>query len=256
MAWSDIARVEFFQLQVLRLLATGPIKSHFALKGGCNLRFFFGSVRCSEDMDLDVSQSLETYVLREKLDQILAGPALAAALRAAALEITRVSAPKQTETTQRWKIGLRARAPGSVPLHTKVESSRRPTREQAVLEAVSFDVLAEHRMQPLLVRHYPLAAALRQKVGALVGRTVVQARDVFDIALLLAQAGRDAQDALRSEPGRLLQAAERAMGVSFDEFQSQVVAFLDPVQADMYASEDAWNALQTQVVDELERAAP
>jgi len=255
MAFADIARVELFHLHVLRLLGTGPIKSHLALKGGCNLRFFFGSVRCSEDMDLDVSQTLEAYALREKVEQILAGRALAAALRAAGLELTRVSAPKQTDTTQRWKVGMRARTPGGVPLHTKVEFSRRPTREEAVLGAVSSDVLAVHRMLPLLVRHYPLAAALRQKVGALVGRTVVQARDVFDLAVLLARAGHEARTALQSERARLPQAAERAMEVSFDQFQSGVVAFLDPAHAEMYATEDAWSALQLQVVNEFERAA-
>jgi predicted nucleotidyltransferase component of viral defense system len=254
MAASDIGRVDLFHLHVLRLLATGPIKSHLALKGGCNLRFFFGSVRCSEDMDLDVSQGLEVHALREKVDQVLSGQPLAAALRTANLELTRVSAPKQTDTTQRWKIGLRSRSGGGIELHTKVEFSRRPTREEAVLEAVSPDVLAHHQMLPLLVRHYPLAAALRQKVGALVGRTAVQARDVFDLAVLLARAGREAREALRSKPALLAQAAERAMEISFEQFQSGVVAFLDPAHADMYATEDAWNALQLQVVNELERA--
>ena len=105
MAWSDVQRVEHFHLHVLRLLATGPAKSHLALKGGCNLRFFFGSIRCSEDMDLDVGTKVETFLLREKMDRLLAGPALAASLRAADLEVTRVSAPKQTETTQRFKAG-------------------------------------------------------------------------------------------------------------------------------------------------------
>jgi predicted nucleotidyltransferase component of viral defense system len=256
MAYTDIARVELFQLHVLRLLATGPVKSHLTLKGGCNLRFFFGSVRCSEDMDLDVSQDLLAYALREKVNQVLSGQPLATALRASGLEVTRVSAPKQTDTTQRWKIGLHSRAPGSVPLHTKVEFSRRPTREEAVLEAVSPDVLSRHQLLPLLVRHYPLATALRQKVGALVGRTVVQARDVFDLAVLLARAGNVARDALQSDPVLVRQAAERAMEISFDEFQSQVIAFLDPAHASMYETEDAWAALQLQVVEALQRAAP
>jgi len=252
---SHILSIELFHLHVLRLLATGPTKSHLALKGGCNLRFFFGSVRCSEDMDLDVSRDLEPHVLREKVDQILSGPALRSALRAAGLEITRVSAPKQTDTTQRWKLGLRASAPERLPLHTKVEFSRRPTREEPVLEAVSSEVLSEHQMLPLLVRHYSLAAALRQKVGALAGRSVVQARDVFDLAVLLTRAGNTAHDALRPARTRLPQATERALDVSFDEFHSQVVAFLDPAHARMYATEEAWAALQLRVVDTLERAA-
>jgi len=46
--------VELFHLTFLRALATrGEGKQRIALKGGCNLRFYFGSVRYSEDMDLD-----------------------------------------------------------------------------------------------------------------------------------------------------------------------------------------------------------
>ncbi len=252
---SYVTQVERFHLHLLRLLATGPMKSHVVLKGGCNLRFFFHSVRCSEDMDLDVSQTLEAFALREKVEQVLSGPALHAALRTCNLEITRVSAPKQTDTTQRWKIGLRAREAAGVALHTKVEFSRRPTRDEATLEAVSPSVIANHRMLPLLVRHYPLDAALRQKVRALLGRTIVQARDVFDLALLLGHAGSGAADMLRPVRARLLQAAERAMEISFDEFQGRVVAFLDPACMEMYASREAWDVLQTQVVDRLEQAA-
>jgi hypothetical protein len=206
-------------------------------------------------MDLDVGAKVEPFALREKMDRLLAGPALAASLRAANLEITRVSAPKQTDTTQRWKVGLRARAPVGLALHTKVEFSRRAPGEEAVLEAVSPDVLSGYQLLPLLVRHYPLDAALRQKVRALVGRSVVQARDVFDLALLLTRAGPASVRALRPERARLPRAIDRAMDVSFEDFQSRVAAYLDPNHADMYASREAWDVLQAQVVDELERAA-
>ena len=255
MTWTDITRVELFHLHLLRLLATGPAKSHIALKGGSNLRFFFESVRCSEDMDLDVAPQLEPHVLRDKVDGLLGGKALAAALAAANLEITRVSAPKQTDTTQRWKIGLRARDRGGIPLHTKVEFSRRRTEERGILEPVSSEVLGRYGLLPLLVVHYPLYAALRQKVGALVGRRVVQARDVFDLAVLLARAGTEAPAALAPLRDRLLEAGERAMDVSFEDFESQVVVFLDPAHAGMYESRSAWDALQAGVVEQLERAA-
>ena len=35
---------------------------------------------------------------------------------------------------------------------------------------------------PLLLPHYPRLPAIRQKIGALAGRTEVQARDVFDLS--------------------------------------------------------------------------
>jgi hypothetical protein len=54
MGYSNRQYVELFHLLFLRQLASGEDRSLIALKGGCNLRFFFGSIRYSEDMDLDV----------------------------------------------------------------------------------------------------------------------------------------------------------------------------------------------------------
>ena len=252
---TELQRVELFHLSVLRQLCSGPDKAHIALKGGCNLRFFFGSVRYSEDLDLEVDPKLESHVVRDKFNRLLAGPALAAALGSAGMQVERVSAPKQTDTTQRWKVGLTVRGQPGTGLHTKVEFSRRPTGEEAVLESVSSDVLSVHQLLPLLVRHYPLDGALRQKVGALVGRSTVQARDVFDLAVLFSRAGERATAALRPLAASIPKAIERAMDVSFADFQGQVIAFLDPAHSPMYASRDAWNALQTQVVEALQKGA-
>lgn len=54
MATSDKQTVELFHLLFLQQLGTRLEKKLYALKGGCNLRFFFRSVRYSEDLDLDV----------------------------------------------------------------------------------------------------------------------------------------------------------------------------------------------------------
>ena len=51
---SDRETVELFHLQFVRALGAGPDKAKYAIKGGCNLRFYFGSIRYSEDLDLDV----------------------------------------------------------------------------------------------------------------------------------------------------------------------------------------------------------
>ena len=251
MAASELHLVELFHLSVLRLL---PDKAHVALKGGCNMRFFFGSVRYSHDMDLDIGRRVEPHALRERMTRLLAGPALSAALAAEGVELGAVSAPKQTETTQRWKAELVVRARRSISLHTKIEFSRRPTTEEALLEAVDPAIVGAHRLLPVLVRHYPLETALRQKVRALVGRATVQARDVFDLAVLLTRAG-GRLDALRADRATLPQAIERALDVSFDDYRGQVVAYLHPDHAEQYGSRDAWNALQMQLVSALEKAA-
>jgi predicted nucleotidyltransferase component of viral defense system len=249
---SDPQAIELFHLHFVRLLCSGPSKGSFAIKGGCNLRFFFESVRYSEDIDLDVA-GLPVHALREKVSAVLSGPALSLALRSRAMAIASVSAPKQTETTQRWKVGLSAEGLAT-PLHTKIEFSRRPTMEESKVEPIAASVLAEHQLMAFLAPHYPLAAALRQKVGALAGRSVVQARDVFDLGVLFARS-RAKVDALQSIRSVLPKAIERAMDVSYAEFKSQVASYLRPDHLDTYGSRDAWDALQMRVVDLLEKAS-
>ena len=56
--YSPKASVELFHLVFIDLLGRKVDKKHYALKGGCNLRFFFKSFRYSEDMDVDVSAAL------------------------------------------------------------------------------------------------------------------------------------------------------------------------------------------------------
>jgi predicted nucleotidyltransferase component of viral defense system len=250
---SDRQVVEFFHLQYVRLLCAGPDKHRFAIKGGCNLRFFFESVRYSEDIDLDVA-GMPVHALKEKVSKILGGPALALPLRSRGTSVAEATAPKQTETTQRWKVALSVEA-RSLPLHTKIEFSRRRTAEETAIDPVSATVLADYQLMTMLAPHYRLAAALRQKIGALVGRTTVQARDVFDLAVLLARAGGQV-DALRPLRAEVPKAIERAMDVSYGDFKSQVASYLKPEHLDEYGSRRAWEAMQAQVVDRLEKAAP
>jgi predicted nucleotidyltransferase component of viral defense system len=247
----DRQAVELFHLHFVRLLCAGPSKGRFAIKGGCNLRFFFESVRYSEDIDLDVA-GLPVHALKERVSAVLGGPALSLVLRSRGIVITSVSAPKQTETTQRWKVGFTAEG-HALPLHTKIEFSRRPSMEESKVEPIGTTVLAEHQLMPFLAPHYPLAAALRQKVAALAGRSVVQARDLFDLGVLFAKAGGSVE-ALQSIRADVTRAIERATDVSGADFKSQVASYLQPDHLDTYGSREAWDALQMQVVDLLEKA--
>lgn len=138
-------------------------------------------------------------------------------------------------------------------LRIKIEFSRSDSVEGAAFEAVSRAVLAPYGMSQVLATHYTAVAAVRQKVGALAQRTEPQARDVFDLSLLFARPDAGAARV----PTKLIRAAiENAMSLGWDEFQGQVVAYLEPAQAALYASRDSWNAIQDDVVARLEGLAP
>jgi len=244
--------VELFHLQFARLLCAGPDKDAFAIKGGCNLRFFFESVRYSEDIDLDVGQRVPVHALKERVQKILGGPALTLTLRNRGIEVGTISSPKQTETTQRWKVGLSVA--GHPVLPTKIEFSRRGTTDEAVLEPIAPSVLAEHQSMLFLAPHYPLDAAVRQKVKALADRREVQARDVFDLGGVLIPRTGDKIDLLRSVRPIIRLAMERAMTLSYADYKAQVVSYLHPDHAGSYGSPEAWDALQLRVVEYLDRA--
>ncbi len=242
---------EMFHLVFLRaLVAKGEDKRLVALKGGCNLRFFFGSVRYSEDMDLDVVV-IARETLKNKVDRLLRSPAVTAPLKAQGLTIVETSAPKQTETTQRWKVGLR-REGDELPIRTKVEFSRRDSIEGTAFEAADRDVLRPYGLTPVLAMHYTTGTAIRQKIHALAARTEPQARDVFDLSLLLARSDAAGLALDAAAKGWLADAIDHAMGISFDEYASKVAAFLEPAHTELYAERSAWNAMQEDVVARLE----
>jgi predicted nucleotidyltransferase component of viral defense system len=242
---------ELFHLVFLRaLVAKGEDKGLVALKGGCNLRFFFGSVRYSEDMDLDVVV-IAKDTLKKKVDRLLQSPAVTAPLKSHGLTIVESSAPKQTETTQRWKVGLR-RAGDELPIRTKVEFSRRDAIEGTEFAAADREVVRPYGLTPVLATHYKTATAIRQKIHALSARTEPQARDVFDLSLLLSRS--DAAELALDAAAKtwLASAIDHAMGISFDDYTSKVVAFLEPRHAEIYADRSAWEAMQEDVVARLE----
>lgn len=246
---TDRQAVEFFHLAFLHAFGARVDRSLFVLKGGCNLRFYWKSIRYSEDMDFDV-RAMSVGTLRNNVERVLEGQPLAQTLQAAGLRIASRTAPKQTDTTQRWKLSLGL--PGAT-VPTKIEFSRRRFDPGAELATVDAAVIRRHGLYPVLAQRYGLTAAFAQKVAALAGRTETQARDVFDLKLLLDQGAAPPARGIRDAVPR---AIENAMGVGYDQFAGQVLAYLEPEYQDHFRARAAWEALQDEVVRTLEGLAP
>ncbi len=252
MAIADLDRpqiIELFQVAFLDVLSHKLKQTHYVLKGGTNLRYFFSSPRCSEDMDLDISD-VEAWQLEEKVDDVLDSPQLKIILRPSGLAVVETSKPKQTETTQRWKAGIRA--PGQARLvRSKIEFSRRNGDDRHRLEAIPNEIVRPYGLRPPTVQHYLGEAATEQKILALAGRTQTQARDVFDLDLLLRRQPLEAGQ-INSE--KLKAGAGRALELPFAAFRQQVVEFLEPEAQMLYDSPAAWESMQTSVAEQLEAA--
>lgn len=245
-ALRDAQAIEFFHLAFLQVLQGRLDQANYVLKGGANLRYFFDSVRYSEGIDLDAS-GIEVGAFEEKVDGALRAPALTVLLRGGGLTVGEFSKPKQTETTQRWKVPLRLTGRDE-PLRTKIEFSRRNGDERLILEAVSGRLAAPYALRPPTVHHYLAEAATEQKIEALAGRSETQARDVFDLDLLLRR-----QPELRAPSTAELreEAAGRALELPFAAFRDQVLPFLDPEVAELYDDAASWEQIRGYVTERL-----
>jgi predicted nucleotidyltransferase component of viral defense system len=247
--WSAREAIEVFHLLFLRAFGARADRALYALKGGCNLRFFHKSIRYSEDMDLDI-RTTAVATLRNNVDRVLEAPPFLQTLRAQQIEISQVSRPKQTHTTQRWKLTLRSTAAGQ-EIPTKIEFFRRALDQGLAHEAVDPEFIRRYRLYPVLVQHYTAGAALAQKIAALALRSQTQARDIFDLKLLL-DAGAGGSPLPKEIASKLPRAVENAMSIGYDEFAGQVLAYLEPEYQDHYRARRVWEALQAQVVNALE----
>lgn len=120
---------------------------------------------------------------------------------------------------------------------------------------VDATILRHYQIPPFMVSHYGQAAAYRQKVEALASRRITQARDVFDLHLLVASGGvpevTDGNTAALAK-----RAALNAMTIGFDVFSGQVLSHMHPDTRSQYDSADVWESMVLTVVRALEEAQP
>ncbi len=250
--YTTIQYVELFHLLFLDQLGRKLDKRFYALKGGCNLRFFMKSIRYSEDMDIDirtVPPTISKDRLRSTVAGILKSKPFAQILQIHDIVISRWSEPKQTATTQRWKVGLSIHG-SNIELPTKIEFSRRGMKGNTEFEAVDPELVRNYRLSPIMVNHYDSCSAYEQKVEALVTRTSTQARDIFDLNLLL-NAGLDRKISNSRLRRRLSEAEANVMSVTFDIFKSQVLSYLPPDYQNQYNSASVWDDMVLKVVEAL-----
>jgi hypothetical protein len=250
LATAPIRLVEQFHLLFLIQLSRRVDKTRFVVKGGCNRRFFHQSRRYSE---LDLGD-VEPLVFRDKVRDVFTSRPFAQILEARSIRIDRVTEPKQTDTTQRWKVGLRVEN-AAISLPTEVECSRRGLEQGVVFGSVDANLARAYQLPPLMVSHYDAAAAFRQKVGALAGRRDTQARDVFDLHHLTA-IGESARGVEWLDPRVAERASANAMMVDFGMFKSQVLSYLPPDDQAQFDSSSVWETMVLEVVDALRKGRP
>jgi predicted nucleotidyltransferase component of viral defense system len=242
--------IEIFHLIFLRHLENKIDKTLYSLKGGCNLRFFFKSIRYSEDIDFDI-KIINKETLRHKINKLLNNNDFKNNIKHYQIEINQISEAKQTETTQRWKITLKINNI-TTTIPTKIEFSKRINFNQEETSFVPIDpeLIQKYKMYPIITNHYNLNAAFNQKINALIDRTETQARDVFDLQLLI-DAGASLKNLDLNLKNKLPIAIENLFNINFQMFKSQVVGYLSLEYQNYYNNPKIWEEMQQKIKDFL-----
>jgi hypothetical protein len=252
---SPVAARELTHLLILKELA-GLREGAVTAKGGVNLRLFFGSLRYSEDMDLDGTAD-DSAAIRRRLKGLFEDREFTRRLQRFGIRgLDPGEGPnKDTETTFRYKFGVIVG--GGVRYPTKVEVSfrKRYAADRAALEAPDPGILKTYSLDTLEVRHYVREAAVRQKIDALGGRREAQARDVFDLHVLVPNPAAEALLEFLAKGlhhDRLKEAHNRALAISYREYAGQVFEFLGAEARARYGTESMWDELRLRVATLIE----
>jgi predicted nucleotidyltransferase component of viral defense system len=252
--YSDLQIREIFHLEFLRSFGRKIKPDLYALKGGVNLRLFFNSIRYSEDMDLDV-RGAGVYFFKDCVMNILRSLGFQENLKS--FGIKQVISPaieraKQTETTQRFKVHLITSA--DVDLFTKIELSHRGMAGEAVVQAPSERILRAYKIAPVLIPHYDINSAVTHKIKALAGRTIIQARDIFDLYILSAQLNPDAAKKTIPEEGSIFSKAyDNIFEIKFEVFRDTVVSYLAVEDQAAYNNPSAWEEIRLKTAAFIEQ---
>lgn len=244
---------EAFHLAFLSILAGSADPRTFALKGGGNIRFYFGSLRFSEDIDLDTFVE-DPRIFSQKVERAFNSPSLAKLLGALGISVSHLNPKDRTATKEKWVIGLDHADVGATAF-TRVEISHRAygLEEYVVIEPVPGTVIAPY--PPLVaptIGHYQSPAAISQKTDALRDRRHTQPRDVFDLDHIFRKYPDDASPGLISNTNIDL-AIARIFELEFGQYRSKVVTFLDASVRTALDNPAAWEAMQLRVATRLER---
>ena len=256
---TDIEAREALHILVLQQIGDELKAGACILKGGVNLRLFFGSPRYSEDIDLDLDPAAQPAFV-SAVHKTLTSRRLLDRLTELGIERLEYSGrpAKNTATTVRFKLGVVNR--GAIRLPTRIEASMRDhaAGDTGVQGPADTAVTAQYLSptdKALVVSHYPLQPAVRQKLQALATRKLPQARDVFDLHVL-AKGDRATVDLTRLRnvlsTDHLREAARRTWEIGYGQFRDQVVEFLSEEDQRALGSEEAWTLRQLFVVDLIE----
>ncbi len=169
------------------------------------------------------------------------------------MRIAHLNRKEQSTTKERWTIGLAA-PEIAAPVYTRIEISYRSYGLEEYVRVERVDPSIVEPYAPLvapMIGHYLPRGAVIQEIQALSDRAATQARDVFDLDHLCRRYP-DAPASGLVPNATIDQAITNAYDLSYEDYRSGVVAFLDPAIQKSLESEEVWNTMLLRVIERLE----
>lgn len=250
---TSLQQREIFHLEFLRTLNRVLKPGSYVLKGGTNLRFFFGSVRYSEDLDIDIG-GITVSTSKDKVMEILRSPTQTTVLKPFQIEEVLppdISKAKQTATVQRFKVHLITTAGEN--LFTKIEFSRRGVEPGVKTEMVIPEITRFYKIAPIIIYHYGLETAVLQKIRALTNRKQIQARDLFDLFVLHNRVEEPTIIKNNLNKEKIVEANENILAITYKQYHDTVVTYLSESDQQHWGSETVWDEIRLKVAEFLEK---
>lgn len=239
--------IDACQMGLLRALSM-HYGARLYLKGGMAMRALFGSLRLTKDIDFERDPSLASSQLKTTVQECMGTAALAAALRAPEIAVT-----KETATTLR--LVLRAKLLSEEPVRFEVEISGRSLPPSAHLKRINVVPPITYRLTQFAVNTYDEHAMAAAKAVALHAENRSVPRDIFDLSDLLAH-GANPVSLLALQPGPRLQAMAgntmaRVDAIGWARANEELLPYL-PLGVRQPFDADAWDTMRLHVAEKVD----
>jgi len=227
---------EALQARLLVELMGNAMHKELVLKGGLAMRAVHGSVRYTKDIDLDA----DLIHPKERIHGIVCR-SITRTVSSGLIDNARVTEPKQTDTTMRWKIN--GNMPGSsAPMQLTVEISRRASLMSGHIIEVPMSEKYAPGGSGVKIQVLDSQAIAVTKIMALTDPRRMAPRDMYDLFVLIKAEIQEPSVLLSSLPAERLQEAINELWpklelMTFKQFSNEVIPFLPGIVASSFTEE-------------------
>lgn len=199
-------------------------------------------------MDLDVVSQIRPETLEKAVDSILQNQAFTASLATQGIQRIVFSKPKQTDTTQRWKISVFIAMDNAI--QTKIEFSRRKDKIDYLKGVPDPELLRKYKAMPFATQFYEAPQMAKQKIAALAAPSRYALRDLFDIHHLIFTNNVPLKD-ISLDVDEAEKAIDKINRFTYKDFSQQVLPYLSPELFSLYEDKPAFDRLKEEVQQKM-----